>query len=227
MFRENNLPDALKSVKPLKFISSIYMEPGEGYIKFLIKWEKTAPVITTGELEKLNTWRDILYNLGMIGADHEGIGFGNISIRKEGSKHFYISGSATGILKNLNQDHYCLVTGFNFDENSLECTGPIKASAESMSHAAIYSEFPGAGAVIHIHQNLFWNRLLYRVPTTRKDAEYGTPEMAREIIRLLREPGTLEGRIIVMGGHPDGIIIFGKDLDDAGAYTLSYYNTIL
>jgi len=203
------------------------MNPGEGYIKFIINWTKSGPVIPDEELVKLTTWREILYNLGMVGADEEGIGFGNISIRKAGSRHFYITGSATGTLQNLNKEHYCLVTGFNLDENTLACTGPIKASSESMSHAAIYSEFPGAGAVIHIHHYLFWKNLLNRVPTTQKSVEYGTPEMAREIIRLLREPGTLEGRIIVMGGHKDGIIVYGKDLDDAGIYLLSYYNTVI
>jgi L-ribulose-5-phosphate 4-epimerase len=203
------------------------MKPGEGYIKFIIDWTKTGPVIPSEELEKLNTWREILYSLGMIGIDEQDIGFGNISIRKSGTKHFYITGSATGSLKNLNEQHYCLVTGYNPNENTLACTGPIKASSESMSHAAVYSEFPGAGAVIHIHHNVFWNSLVNRVPTTHKDVEYGTPEMAREIIQLLREPGTLEGRIIVMGGHKDGIVVFGKDLDDAGRYVLSYYNTII
>jgi ribulose-5-phosphate 4-epimerase/fuculose-1-phosphate aldolase len=203
------------------------MNPGEGYIKFVVNWTKTELGIPMEELEKLNTWREVLCNLGMIGADEQGIGFGNISIHKLGTKHFYITGSATGSLKNLNKQHYCLVTGYNLDENTLACTGPIKASSESMSHAAIYSEFPGAGAVIHIHHNTFWASLLNRVPTTQKGVEYGTPEMAREIIRLLREPGTLEGRIIVMGGHKDGIVVFGKDLDDAGRYVLSYYNTII
>jgi L-ribulose-5-phosphate 4-epimerase len=203
------------------------MKPGEGYIKFVVNWQKTHPVIPTEELIKISAWRDVLYGLGMIGADKKGIGFGNISLRKNRLNHFYITGSATGSLKSLDEQHYCLVTGYNLDENKLACTGPIKASSESMSHAAIYSESPATGAVIHIHHNLFWKGLLNRVPTTSKDAEYGTPEMAREIIRLLREPGTLEGRIIVMGGHKDGIILFGKDMDEAGAYTLSYYNEVV
>lgn len=203
------------------------MKPGEGYIKFVVNWKKTRPVIPVEELIKTTAWRDVLYSLGMIGADKKGIGFGNISLRKKGSHHFYITGSATGSLKNLDEQYYCLVTGYNLKENTLACTGPIRASSESMSHAAIYSEFPGTGSVIHIHHNLFWTSLVNRVPTTSKKAEYGTPEMAREIIRLLREPGTLEGRIIVMGGHKDGIILFGKDIDEAGAYTLSYYNEII
>lgn len=203
------------------------MKPGEGYIKFVVNWQKTGPVIPTEELIKISAWRDVLYGLGMIGADKKGIGFGNISLRKNRLNHFYITGSATGSLKSLDEQHYCLVTGYNLDENKLACTGPIKASSESMSHAAIYSESPTTGAVIHIHHNLFWAGLLDRVPTTSKDAEYGTPEMAREIIRLLREPGTLEGRIIVMGGHKEGIILFGKDMDEAGAYTLSYYNEVV
>jgi L-ribulose-5-phosphate 4-epimerase len=204
-----------------------FMKPGEGYIKFVVNWHKSGPVIPAEELIKISAWRDVLYDLGMIGADKKGIGFGNISIRKKGSNHFYITGSATGSLKNLDDHHYCLVTGYNLEENTLACTGPIKASSESMSHAAIYSASPGMSAVIHIHHNFFWSSLLNRVPTTSKGAEYGTPEMALEIIRLLKEPGTLEGRIIIMGGHKDGIILFGKDMDEAGAYTLSYYNEIV
>jgi len=203
------------------------VNPGEGYIKFVVNWQKTGPVIPAEELISITAWRDVLYSLGMIGADKKGIGFGNISLRKKESNHFYISGSATGSLNSLDEQHYCLVTGYNLEENKLACTGPIKASSESMSHAAIYSEFPGTGAVIHIHHNLFWASLINRVPTTSEKAEYGTPEMAMEIIRLLKEPGTLEGRIIVMGGHKDGIMLFGKDMDEAGAYTLSYYNEII
>lgn len=203
------------------------MKPGEGYIKFVVNWQKTGPVIPPEELIKISAWRDVLYGLGMIGADKKGIGFGNISLRKNRLNHFYITGSATGSLKNLDEQHCCLVTGYNLDENKLACTGPIKATSESMSHAAIYSESPATGAVIHIHHNLFWSGLLNNVPTTSKDVEYGTPEMAREIIRLLREPGTLEGRIIVMGGHKDGIILFGKHMDEAGAYALSYYNEVI
>ena len=203
------------------------MKPGEGYIKFVVNWKKTGPVIPAEAFIKITAWRDVLYGLGMIGSDKKGIGFGNISLREKESNYFYITGSATGSLRSLDEQHYCLVTGYNLEENSLACTGPIKASSESMSHAAIYNEFPGACAVIHVHHYIFWSSLFNRVPTTSRDAEYGTPEMAREIIRLLREPGTLEGRIIVMGGHKDGIIIFGKDMDEAGAYTLSYYNEII
>ncbi|KPK87825.1 MAG: hypothetical protein AMS27_01395 [Bacteroides sp. SM23_62_1] len=203
------------------------MKPGEGYIKFVVNWKKTGPVIPAEELVKITAWRDILYSLGMIGADKKNIGFGNISMRRKGTNHFYITGSATGSLRNLDDRHYCLVTGYNLNENTIACTGPIKASSESMSHAAVYKEFHGAGAVIHIHHSLFWASLANRLPTTDRNVEYGTPEMAREIIRLLGEPGTLEGRIIVMGGHKDGIIIFGKDIDEAGAYTLSYYNEII
>jgi len=203
------------------------MNPGEGYIKFVINWIKTGPLITAEESDKINTWREVLYSLGMVGSGEQGIGFGNLSIRKSGTEYFYITGSATGCLKELDENHYCLVKGYNLDENTLTCTGPIKASSESMSHAVIYSEFPGAGAVIHIHHNLFWNKVINRVPTTLREVEYGTPEMAKEIVRLLREPGTLEGRIIAMGGHKDGIVVFGKDMDDAGRYVLSYYNTII
>ena len=70
-------------------------------------------------------------------------------------------------------------------------------------------------------------KLLELVPSTSKDVEFGTPEMAREIIRLFRETDVLEKKILVMGGHKDGIITFGKDLDEAGGYLLAYINSII
>jgi len=203
------------------------MTEQEGYIKFTLDWQETDPLIPVEAFVKLNAWREILYNLDMIGADSQGIGFGNISVRDPGSPRFYITGSATGKERILGEEHYCLVTGFDLERNALSGEGPVKPSAESMSHAVIYAIDPGTNAVIHIHHKLFWEKLLYQVPTTPETAEYGTPEMAEEIKILLANPDNFAKRVVVMAGHPDGIIFFGKDLDEAGAYTLSYFNEVL
>jgi len=40
--------------------------------------------------------------------------------------------------------------------------------------------------------------------------------MAIEIARLLRDPLMLHQGIIAMGGHREGVLCFGKDLEDAG-----------
>jgi len=186
----------------------------EGYIKFDCIYIESEP-IPAEELIEINQWREKLYNLGLIGAYNNGIGFGNISIRIGNSNSFIITGSATGNLKSLNEEHYTRVIDFDFKNNSLTCKGPIKASSESLSHAAVYSVNPEAGAVIHTHNLDIWEKLVDKVPTTSKDAEYGTPEMAEGIEKLFKETDVKNKKILVMGGHREGIISFGKDLREA------------
>ena len=46
--------------------------------------------------------------------------------------------------------------------------------------------------------------------------------MAREILRLCQEEHLLQAQILVMAGHFEGIIAFGKSLDEAGQLLLQY-----
>jgi L-ribulose-5-phosphate 4-epimerase len=192
----------------------------EGYIKFNCHWIKAGPV-SQDYIRKINVWRDKLYALGLIGVNEDGIGFGNISMRYKGDT-FVITGSATGGFKQLNENHFTLVTGYDLEQNSLECKGPIKASSESLTHAALYESATEVQAVIHVHNLEMWEKLINKVPTTRTDAEYGTPEMAREIKRLFTETGVKNEKILVMGGHEEGIIAFGKAMDEAGKTLLKH-----
>jgi L-ribulose-5-phosphate 4-epimerase len=187
----------------------------DGYIKFRCEWVKAGP-LPGSSLTELNKWRKKLLTLGLMGAYPNGVGFGNISERIPGTNEFIITGSATGHLPDLAGDHYTKVTGFDLGKNELTCVGPIKASSESLSHAAIYETAPEIGAVIHVHGARLWRALLGKAPTTRKEAEYGTPEIARELQRLLRETDAGKGGVIVMGGHEDGVISFGRNLEEAG-----------
>jgi hypothetical protein len=199
----------------------------EGYIKYNIDWTETDPLIPAEEFIMLNTWREVLYNLQMIGVDDQGYGYGNISVRKDRTKNFYITGTATGSMEMLEEEHYCLVTGFDIESNSLYCKGPVKASSEAMSHAAVYYALPEINAVIHIHHHEFWSNLLNKVPVTPGNIEYGTPEMANAIKELLEIPEVKDKRVIVLAGHPDGILFFGNHLDEAGAFILSYFNEVV
>ena len=52
------------------------------------------------------------------------------------------------------------------------------------------------------------------MPTTVKSALFGTTEMANEIKRILKSEN-LNPKVIVMGGHEEGIISFGKNIEDA------------
>ena len=190
----------------------------EGYIKFNCKWIKSPP-LPKDQIEEINAWRDKLYNLGLIGAYPDGIGFGNISIRTV-SRTFIITGSATGNHKKLDQHHYVLVTEYELIQNSLTCTGPIKASSESLSHAVIYECTPETNAVIHIHNMEMWKKYIHKLPTTKTNVLYGTPEMANEIKRLFIETDVGEKKILIMGGHQEGVITFGKTLNEAGEILL-------
>jgi L-ribulose-5-phosphate 4-epimerase len=198
----------------------------KGYLKFHCYWKQSGAVIPPGIFKEINRWRDLLFSMGLVGAYENGIGYGNLSVRSEEKGLFFITGTATGKVPKLGKDHYSLVEEYHFAQNSLTCSGPERASAESLSHAAIYETLPWVNAVIHVHHAEYWKQLRHKVPTTHEKAEYGTPEMGFEIIRLLADSETAEKRIIVMGGHPEGILSFGKDMEEAGSYLLAYINTI-
>jgi ribulose-5-phosphate 4-epimerase/fuculose-1-phosphate aldolase len=203
------------------------MNAKEGYIKFNLRWDKRGPVIPASLLKSLNSWREIMRNLDMVGATTEGIGYGNLSARYRNTSKFYITGTATGNFTELTRNHYCLVTEYNIRQNRLSCAGPVRASAESMTHAAIYLSAPDVGAVYHIHHKALWKSMLDKVPTTPENAEFGTPEMALSLMNMLKDKEIRDERIAVMHGHEDGIIFWGRDADEAGKYVLSYYNLIV
>jgi len=192
----------------------------EGYIKFRAEWLH-KPAFPTEQIAALNQWRDRLYGLGLLGAYPNSIGFGNISQRWNAEGQFMISGSTTGNFEHLSAEHYTLVTSIELDRNLLHCEGPIIASSESMSHAAVYGECPWVKAVFHVHHQKIWENLLHKVPTTTVGITYGTPEMAYSIVELLRNTTLPQQRIFVMEGHPEGIFSFGKTLHDAGEVLLA------
>lgn len=196
-------------------------QPQDGYVKFDCHLTKEKIIIPSELFTPLNYWRNELWLKCLIGAYPNGIGYGNISVRKLGSDQFYISGTATGGIPELDQIHYPLVERCDPALNSIWCRGLIKASAESMSHAAVYLANGDIGAVVHVHSRLLWERYLDILPTTDKNVEYGTPEMAFEIGRIMNLPGTLAHKVLVMGGHEEGIISFGKTVDEATAVILN------
>jgi hypothetical protein len=186
----------------------------EGVIKFKSNWKRDPPM-PYELISELNEWRDKLYKARLIGEDAEGIGYGNISCRLD-QNTFIITGSGTGSLEKLSAEHYTRVTAYNLAENTLTSTGPVKPSSESLTHAAIYEAVPQLNAVFHIHHLALWENLLANLPSAAKHIEYGTPAMANEMARLLKDPLLLEQRIVAMGGHREGILSFGKDPDEAG-----------
>ena len=197
----------------------------EGYIKYRCHWQE-SDTISPNNLTELNPWRDRLYQFGLIGQYDNGIGFGNLSIRLPNSRELIISGTQTGGIPHLQAQHYTKVVNYDWQQNYVTCQGMIRASSETLTHAAIYHALPEVNAVIHVHHQLLWSKLLDSVPTTQPQCAYGTPEMATEIIRLCRQPTTQRQQIIVMSGHESGILTFGRNLERAGETLLKYFTTI-
>jgi len=195
----------------------------EGYIKFNFNWEQKDILIPAELYKTLEEERTRLYELGLIGVYPDGVGFGNISVRAEEDSSFFISGSSTGQFRQLNPSHYALVKRFNLAENSVSCSGKIKASSESMTHAAVYEALPDVHAVVHIHSLMLWSELLYICPHTPAEIAYGTPEMALAVQRLATGFKSGDEKIIIMGGHREGILSFGRNLHEATTQIINIY----
>ena len=196
----------------------------EGIIKFNCIWEKGEIQLWKETYFHLESARAKLYALGLIGIDPHGIGFGNISVRGDDEGTFMISGSATGGFAHLKQSDYALVTDYNISENTIFCTGLTQASSESLTHAAVYQSRPEAGAVIHVHCLWLWKKLLKDYPATSTEIEYGTPEMADAVGKMASEIKNSEEKIIVMGGHQEGILVFGSTLVEATVQVFNIFN---
>ncbi len=138
----------------------------EGYIKFDLEWIEADSPTAIGVAE-LRKWRRPLYAAGLIGHYAElNVGYGNISVRSRQKGHFIISGTQTGHIEDPDEQHYALVTDYDIDANRVTCRGPIRASSESMTHAALYELDPNINAVVHVHSAALWQRLLHKLPTT-------------------------------------------------------------
>jgi ribulose-5-phosphate 4-epimerase/fuculose-1-phosphate aldolase len=198
----------------------------DGYVKYKAFWKSNNN--PNKEIVKdLEIWRSQMLKLNLIGMYKEsGIGFGNIS--RLGDNGIIVSATATGGLKKLLPKHYPEVIKYNFEKNSVDYLGDKNSppSSEAMTHAAVYKSDNNIKAVIHVHHLGMWKQLINKIPTTDKNATYGTPEMAYEIERLFKETNVRNKNILVMGGHEEGIITFGKNLDEAGNIMLQYFNKL-
>lgn len=162
-------------------------------------------------LRQLNAARTRLFELGLIGAYPNGIGYGNLSLRAAGTQ-FVISASATGAAPTLRLDQYCLVEAFSIERNWVRARGALPASSEAMTHGAIYLANPAAQCVIHVHSRALFDALLAQgVLHTAADIAYGTPAMAQAVMRLVQAQPVLPV-LFAMAGHDEGVVAYGADV---------------
>lgn len=192
----------------------------EGVIKYVGQWT-AGPPLDQSLLAELITWRDRLWQARQIGLYPNGIGYGNISIRLA-AHSFAVSGTQTGRLATTSPAHYTAVDSWDIDRNTLHCTGPIQASSESLTHAALYDYSDRIQAIIHVHNRDLWQRYQGVLPTTAASIPYGTPAMAYEMRQLLQQGDLSQKRILIMAGHEEGLLTFGPSLSAAARVLHEY-----
>lgn len=194
----------------------------EGYIKYNAVWEKTETLVEVNN--ELISYRNKLYDIGLIGVLPDGIGFGNISQRLVNATTFIISGTQTGNIVEATAAHFSKVTATQIAKNYLTCEGPVQASSEAMTHAAIYEASNSITSVIHVHHSALWQTLLNQVETVPQTITYGTPEMALAMAQKVKLIEELHlPKIIITAGHADGIFTFGNSIEQAFDTLMHYF----
>ena len=188
----------------------------DGYIKY--RSERLDGVVATSAmLDELNQIRTSLFDLSLIGVYPNGVGYGNLSVRTHNNQ-FIVTASATGGLRTLLNEHYCLVEEFSVDQNYVRSVGSFPASSEAMTHGAIYAANPMVCCVMHVHcRPLFDYCLASGHLTTPANIPYGTPSMAHAVSSLVAAQLTLPV-LFAMAGHDEGIVAYGADC--ASTHTL-------
>jgi ribulose-5-phosphate 4-epimerase/fuculose-1-phosphate aldolase len=182
----------------------------EGVLKYSYDWQESE-FVTHSFVPALLSVRAELYEKGLIGVTEDGVGYGNVSHRIGDTEEFVITGTQTGAYPELTEAHLTTVTSFDIDKNRLTCTGPVVASSESLTHAAVYQKCANVQAVLHVHSLSLWKALMYIEPTTSAEIPYGTPEVARAV----QDVSQASTGLIVMGGHYGGLLIYGSTLEAA------------
>jgi L-ribulose-5-phosphate 4-epimerase len=200
----------------------------EGVIKYQSHWENTD-CISPEDIAELDFYRNKIWQTGGIGAVNNA-GYGNISLRcADNPAHFIISGSQTGQYETLASTQYSKVIYWKIKNNILFCQGRTQASSESLTHAGLYEIHHDIQAVIHIHNANFWHKNLDVLPTSDKKSAYGTPEITQSvrflftkiILQNTNKKAPVLPNIIIMGGHEDGILIFGRTLAETTTFWLN------
>jgi hypothetical protein len=200
------------------------MTETEGVIKFQLQHEQgqLPPGFDTHDIRY---WFGVCRELDLIGQHpdrYQGAAYGNISQRAP--QGFLISGTQTGGQAQLGGNDIAWVIAFDVDANALRSQGPVKPSSESLTHGQIYALAAEVNFIIHIHDRHIWeNAAELGLPATSVAAAYGTPEMAREVERLMADPAVRGAGAFSMGGHEDGIVIFGSSAHAAGQRTADLY----
>ncbi len=195
------------------------MKEQEGVIKYQLNHSQ-QPISQPIPYTEINAWRTIAVRLDLIGQSpdpYDNIGFGNISQRVDAhSEQFIITGTQTGHIEQLSPEHYCLIVKAEPHQNRLQSKGLYKPSSESLTHASVYAQDNAIQAIIHAHSPEIWKHTeALGLPHTSADVPYGTVEMATAVEQLFQSGQLKQTLIFTMLGHEDGVVAFGKNMQEA------------
>ncbi|MFQ5521738.1 MAG: class II aldolase/adducin family protein [Candidatus Methylomirabilia bacterium] len=211
----------------------------EGVIRFQADHRVAAldPQVHGAVARTLIAWRYRLVETGVVGCApnrYGGVGFGNLSGRlppfsgSPGARPFLVTGTQTGGRPFLTLADLCVVTRYDPECNWVESFGLVRPSSESMTHGVLYDAAPAIRFVFHGHSPAIWEQArALGLRTSHPTAGYGTPAMCGEVQRLLRDPEVFRRRVLVMGGHRDGILAFGETAEEAGRALLDLLSRAL
>lgn len=204
----------------------------EGVIRFSARHEteRLSQLRYPQEVGQLIAWREILVRLGVVGRTegrYGGAGYGNLSARVGprsaalGRRSFLITGTQTGGHVCMSSDALCLVESYSIQHNTVVSRGVSGPSSESLTHGAVYDLGPHIRNVIHAHCAEIWaSARVLQLPMTRPAIAYGSTEMAEEMRRVAGSTTFMTKQILVMQGHEDGVIAFGRTLEEAARVLL-------
>lgn len=196
----------------------------DGIIKYSFEHQiDSAP--TFSGYEELELLRRRLFTLGLIG-EKDGTGYGNLSMRHEGSKSFFVTATQTGNKQKLQREHYVYISKYDFDSFRVISQGKYKPSSEALSHAMIYAIDERITAVIHIHSLALW-KFMQAQDDLATTAAYGTAEMVKEIREIYKVFDPIKNNAFVMKGHKEGIITFGRSAEEAELILLNIIQAYL
>jgi len=198
----------------------------EGVVKYRVVHQPGAP-LDWQNLQDLESWRQRLQRQGWLGQYPDGISYGNVSQRHP-QGGFVITATQVAHRATLSVDDYVHVTHYDPATHTLTVVGSTCASSEAPTHWAIYQLDPRIQVVFHIHCPSLWAQLLQQaeIPRTPPAIPYGTQAMV-EAIRELYPHDPLARNCLVMAGHQDGIVSFGRTAAEAGQVLFAHAKLML
>ncbi len=192
---------------------------------------------TEHEAQLLCRWRQRLYDLDVIGCDLSRYGacYGNVSIRTgpwaagPGRREFLVSCTQSGGQSHAGPETLCRIIAYDHRLNRVSAQGPCPPSSETLTHGAMYDASLELRAIVHGHAPRLWRYVLDEGgPATPPEVEYGTPEMADEARRIVREAKRKVWRlsgVLAMAGHEDGVIAWGSSAKEATERFITAWET--